>query len=80
MAGIRDLNHHDIAGLIKGGIQIEAGSARLGCEWHQEPGGHVEGRYVMTGPSGRHSLMIAATDVDRLNAHWRVFASHPANA
>lgn len=74
------LTHHDLAALIKGGIQIEAGNARLGCEWHMTQAGNVEGRYVMTGPSGRHSLMIAATDLARLNAHWAGFAADPRNA
>lgn len=37
-------------------------------------------RFVMTGPSGVHSLLIEATDVERLNAHWQGFCSHPANA
>lgn len=40
----------------------------------------VGDRFVMEGPSGRHSLLIIATDAERLNAHWRTFASHPANA
>lgn len=35
--------------------------------------------YVMTGPSGLHSLLVSATDLDRLNAHWYIFASHPIN-
>lgn len=39
-----------------------------------------ERRFVMEGPSGRHSLMVDATDLDRLNAHWTVFASDPRNA
>ena len=36
-------------------------------------------RFVMTGPSGRHSLLVVATDLDRLNAHWRVFAADSRN-
>ena len=44
-----------------------------------EPDLH-ERRFLMEGPSGRHSLLVDATDLDRLNAHWTVFASHPKNA
>ena len=39
-----------------------------------------ERRFVMSGPSGRHTLLVDATDRDRLNAHWRVFATDPRNA
>lgn len=38
-----------------------------------------EARFVMEGPSGKHSLMVEATPLSRLNAHWLGFASHPAN-
>lgn len=31
--------------------------------------------YVMEGPSGVHTLLRAATDLERLNAHWVTFAS-----
>lgn len=37
-------------------------------------------RFLMTGPSGIHSLLVVATDLDRLNAHWTVFATDPRNA
>lgn len=74
------LNHHDIGALIKGGTIIEAGRAKLACEWHLNETGATEGRFVMTGPSGGHSLMIIATDIDRLNAHWSGFAADPRNA
>jgi len=36
--------------------------------------------FVMTGKSGTHSLLVAATDRERLSAHWVHFANHPANA
>ena len=37
-------------------------------------------RFVMEGPSGKHSLAIVATDAARLNAHWQNFAADPRNA
>ena len=36
-------------------------------------------RFIMTGPSGCHSLLVAATDIERLLAHWTVFATAEAN-
>lgn len=42
--------------------------------------GSYESRFVMEGPSGSHSLLVAATDLERLNAHWTVFATDPRNA
>ena len=36
-------------------------------------------RFVMTGPSGTHSLAVGYTDRTRLNAHWKTFALHGAN-
>lgn len=36
-------------------------------------------RLLMTGPSGEHSIDIAASDLDRVNAHWTTFATSPAN-
>ena len=38
-----------------------------------------ERRFVMEGPSGTHSLLVAATDLDRLNAHWTVFCDDERN-
>jgi hypothetical protein len=31
--------------------------------------------FVMSGPTGVHSLYAGATDLKRLNAHWSVFAA-----
>jgi hypothetical protein len=42
--------------------------------------GAFETRFVMEGPSGRHSLLVDATDLERLNAHWTVFVTDPRNA
>ena len=40
----------------------------------------VEGeRFVMRGPSGKHSLLIQCTDAKRLDAHWQQFATHSLN-
>lgn len=36
-------------------------------------------RFEMTGPSGVHSLLILATDVDRLDAHWKGFCATASN-
>lgn len=36
-------------------------------------------RFLMTGPSGEHSIEIEASDLDRVNAHWTTFATHSAN-
>lgn len=36
-------------------------------------------RFVLSGPSGRHSLLVGATDAARLNAHWQSFCAVPAN-
>ena len=36
--------------------------------------------FVMAGPSGKHAIAVDATDIDRLNKHWTVFATSDANA
>lgn len=36
-------------------------------------------RFTMNGPSGTHSLLVIATDLDRLNGHWKVFATDGRN-
>lgn len=38
-----------------------------------------ERRFTMSGPSGTHSLLVLATDCERLNAHWRVFCTDARN-
>ena len=60
----------DEASLIARGSIIYQGRARICVK---------QGQFVMDGPSGSHTLKIDATDLARLNAHWGVFASHPAN-
>lgn len=32
-------------------------------------------RFVMSGPCGEHSLLVAATDLKRLNAHFTNFVN-----
>lgn len=67
--------------LIKAGTIIESGKAQLAAEWTADRvTGQTEGRFVMRGPSGVHSLLIDATDTERLNAHWQGFAADPRNA
>ena len=39
----------------------------------------TERRFGMEGPSGVHSLLVDATDLDRLNAHWTTFATDERN-
>lgn len=39
-----------------------------------------DARFVMEGPSGKHTLLVDATDLNRLNAHWVNFANHTLNA
>ncbi len=73
------ITHHDRADLING-IVIEHGPARLFAEWKHDPRSRCTlGWFVMTGTSGRHSLLIIATDAERLDAHWQRFVRHPLN-
>lgn len=37
-------------------------------------------RFILSGRSGRHTLLVAATDAARLDAHWQVFCQHDLNA
>ena len=37
------------------------------------------GLFLMTGPSGRHSIAVSESDLDRLNGHWTEFATHSQN-
>ena len=53
--------------------------ARLTCEAVRGVCGDVERRFYMRGPSGTHSLLCLATDLDRLNAHWTIFATDGRN-
>jgi hypothetical protein len=65
----------EFAGLLSGRLaRVHVGRASVEVEGKGE-----ERRFVMRGPSGVHSLLVDATDMDRLNAHWVAFASHDAN-
>lgn len=69
------LDRFNFAGLLAGRIaRIHYARAALSVE-----GLGVDRRFVMTGPSGRHTLVVEATDLDRLNAHWLTFAAHDKN-
>lgn len=36
-------------------------------------------RFLMTGPTGEHSIDIDSSSLDRVNAHWVSFVSDPRN-
>lgn len=36
-------------------------------------------RFVLSGPTGTHSLLVSATDAERLNAHWQGFCATDAD-
>lgn len=55
-------------------VEVRSGLATL-CARGVMP----ERRFFMQGPSGIHSLLVCATDRDRLNAHRSVFSKHEAN-
>ena len=82
-----DLTYFDRRDLINGAT-IKSGKASLKVEWVSLPGiaglgaGAMpkEARFVMRGPSGVHSLLVEATDAQRLNAHWTIFAADERNA
>jgi hypothetical protein len=74
------ITHVTRSALIKSGIVIEHGLATIAAEWLTDRfTGATEGRFVMRGPSGVHSLLIDATDAARLDAHWQVFCSDHRN-
>lgn len=69
------LTFSQFAGLQTGRIaRIYSGHASL-----EVTGQGDERRFTMTGPSGQHSILVLASDLDRVNGHWRVFASHSLN-
>ena len=77
----------DLAALCARGATIHFDRASVRVAWVALPGvgglgsGAMpkERRFVMEGPSGVHSLLVAATDLDRLNAHWVTFATDARN-
>ena len=75
---IEPLNINDYAALVCRGWTIRSDAASLTVT-RVRPGNEIDRRFVMEGPSGVHSLLVDATDLDRLNAHWVVFAGHALN-
>ena len=70
-----ELNFTEFAGLQTGRIaRIHCGRASI-----EVAGRGQDARFVMEGPSGVHTLLVDATDFERLNAHWTAFASHELN-
>ena len=69
------LNFVQFAGLQNGRVaRIHCGRATV-----EVAGRGQDARFVMEGPSGKHTLLVDATDFERLNAHWVAFASHELN-
>lgn len=87
MSNSATLTEADFAALLARSATIHHDRASLRVSWvplvgSLGPGAGVmpkERRFVMEGPSGRHSLLVDATDLDRLDAHWRVFCSDARN-
>jgi len=75
-----EITNFRLAGLLNRSVaRINFGGASLEVCRITSPCGDIERRFVMKGPSGVHSLLVEATDLKRLNAHWTVFASAPEN-
>jgi hypothetical protein len=64
----------DQAALEARGARIHQGRATLQVKRIGD-----ERRFVMEGPSGVHTLLVDATDLDRLNAHWTGFCGDRRN-
>lgn len=74
-AKIEKITFDQWAGLQTGRIaRIYQGHAALECAKIGE-----ERKFIMRGQTGTHTLLCDATDLDRLNAHWVVFAGHDMN-
>ena len=75
------LNLTDFAALLARGSRIHFDRASVEVKRVPVVGapGAFERRFVMEGPSGVHSLLVDATDLDRLNAHWTTFATDERN-
>lgn len=81
------LTEADEADLLARGATIHFERASIRVAWVEMKGiaglgsGAMpkERRFVMEGPSGHHSLLVDATDLARLNAHWTVFVADPRN-
>jgi hypothetical protein len=73
---IKKIKSSEFGGLICGRIA----TYRQGAACIEIHGKGDDKRFVMEGPSGKHSLLVSATDLDRLNAHWANFAADSRNA
>lgn len=73
------LTEKDFADLVADRVRIAVGRAELRVANMAFGSAEREPRFLMEGPSGRHSLLVAATDRARLQAHWATFAAHPSN-
>lgn len=75
------LNLTDFAALLARGSRIHFDRASVEVKRVPAVGapGAFERRFVMEGPSGVHSILVDATDLDRLNAHWTTFATDERN-
>lgn len=69
----------EILAQLEDGMVLYRGRAELFISDVDTPTG-LERRFVMRGLTGTHTLLVTATDLERLNAHWRRFAEHPENA
>lgn len=69
----------DFAALTARGSRIHHQRASLQVLQTSQNGQTPERRFVMEGPSGTHTLLVDATDLERLNAHWTVFCSDSRN-
>jgi hypothetical protein len=72
------LTLNDQAALEARGARIHQGRASL-TVMRVLSGETMERRFVMEGPSGVHTLLVDATDLDRLNAHWKGFCMDRRN-
>lgn len=70
----------EIAEALRKSGSLYHGEARLRLRLHRPIGTqHRSIIWEMTGPSGKHELAAEGTDLERLNAHWKAFASHERN-
>lgn len=71
------LNPKAVAAMARG--RCKAHVIRHGFATLTADGFGTDRRFVMTGPSGSHSLLVLATPRSRLEAHWRGFVSDARN-
>lgn len=77
MSEPRRLTDHDRDNLLTApNWTIHHGKVRLTASKASD--GH-DRRFILNGPTGTHTLLVSATDSDRLNAHWQGFCEKTAN-